>query len=122
MRRSAAGTSSRAHIIGVVVSDTTSETRIAADSVTANSRNRRPTMPPMSSIGMKTATSDRLIDEHGEADLARADAGGLHRGHAVLDVPRDVLEHHDRVVDHEAGGDRQRHQRQVVEAVVRRDT
>ena len=48
--------------MGVVVNDTTSETRIAIDSVTANSRNRRPTMPLISRIGMNTATSDRLIE------------------------------------------------------------
>ena len=57
-----AGRSRRAHIIGVVVSETTSEIRIATDSVTANSRKRRPTMPPISRIGMNTAISDRLID------------------------------------------------------------
>ena len=32
----------------------------------------------------------------------------------------DVLDHHDGVVDDKAGGDRQRHQRQVVEAVAAR--
>ena len=37
---------------------------------------------------------------------------------AHLHVPDDVLEHHDRVVDDEADRQRQRHQRQVVEAVV----
>ena len=51
-----------AHIIGVVVSEITSEISTAADSVTANSRNSRPTCPPMNSSGMNTATSDRLID------------------------------------------------------------
>ncbi len=50
-----------AHIIAVVVSDTTSEIMTAVDSVTANSRNRRPTIPPMNSSGMNTATSDTLI-------------------------------------------------------------
>ncbi len=35
---------------------------MATDSVTANSRNSRPMMPPMNRMGMKTATSDRLID------------------------------------------------------------
>ncbi|OIQ71960.1 hypothetical protein GALL_464210 [mine drainage metagenome] len=34
----------------------------ATESVTANSRNSRPTWPPMNKSGMKTATSDRLID------------------------------------------------------------
>ena len=52
----------------------------------------------------------------GEADLRRP----LHRrvvgAVAVLEKAGDVLDHHDRVVDHEAGGDGQRHQRQIVEA------
>ena len=38
------------------------EITIAAAMVTANSRNRRPTIPLMSRIGMNTATSERLID------------------------------------------------------------
>ena len=36
----------------------------------------------------------------------------------MLDVAVDVLNHHDGVVDHEADGDRQRHQRQIVETEV----
>ncbi len=44
------------------VSETNSETKIASDSVSANSRNSRPTMPLISRIGRNTATSDRLID------------------------------------------------------------
>ena len=54
--------SSIAHSIGVVVSEITSEIITAALRVTANSRNSRPTCPPMNSSGMNTATSDRLID------------------------------------------------------------
>ena len=38
------------------------ETRIATVTVTANSRNSRPTMPLISSSGMNTATSERLIE------------------------------------------------------------
>ncbi len=49
-----------AHIIGVSVSDTTAETRIVTLSVTANSRNSRPTMSPMNSSGISTAISDTL--------------------------------------------------------------
>ncbi len=52
-----------------------------------------------------------------EADLRRARQRRAHRRLAVLDVARDVLDHHDRVVDDEAGRDRQRHQAQVVQAV-----
>jgi hypothetical protein len=35
----------------------------------------------------------------------------------VLDKARDVLDHHDRIIDEEADGDGQRHQREIVEAV-----
>src|SRR5215469_17215277 len=51
-----------AHIVGVVVKETISDTPIATLSVTANSRNSRPTIPPISSKGMNTATSDVLMD------------------------------------------------------------
>ena len=54
--------------------------------------------------------------QHGEADLVRALDRRLEARHALFEVARDVLEHDDRVVDHEAGRDGQRHQRQVVEA------
>ena len=48
--------------MGVSVSDTKAETMTVMATVMANSRNRRPTMPPMSSSGMKTATSERLME------------------------------------------------------------
>ena len=53
---------------------------------------------------------------HREADLARAIEGGLHRLLALFEMAHDVLDHDDRIVDDEAGADRQRHQRQVVDA------
>src|SRR6185369_8482291 len=55
--------------------------------------------------------------EDREADLRRPPQRGLERRHALLDVPHNVLDHHDGVVHHEAGGNSQRHQREVVEAV-----
>ena len=48
--------------MGVVVSESTSEMTMAAERVTANSRNRRPTTPPINRIGRKTAMSERLIE------------------------------------------------------------
>ncbi len=48
--------------IGVSVSDTKPDTRIATAMVTANSRNRRPTMPPMNSSGMNTAVRLAVIE------------------------------------------------------------
>ena len=57
-----AGRRNSAHIIGVVVSEMTIETRIASDNVIANSRNSRPTMPPINRIGMNAAISDSVIE------------------------------------------------------------
>ncbi len=44
------------------MSDTMPETRMVMLMVTANSRNRRPTTPPMNRTGMNTATSERVIE------------------------------------------------------------
>ena len=53
-----------------------------------------------------------------ERDFLRPVVGGAHRRLAHLHVPDDVLQHDDGVVDDEADAERQRHERQVVEAVV----
>ena len=52
----------RLHSIGVSVNDTKPEISTATMMTTANSRSRRPRMPPMNSTGMNTATSDSVID------------------------------------------------------------
>ena len=48
--------------MGVRLIDMKPDTRMAAVIVTANSRSRRPTTPPMKNTGMNTATSDTVID------------------------------------------------------------
>ena len=48
--------------IGVSVSETKPETRIATAMVTANSRKSRPTIPPMKRSGMNTAVSESVIE------------------------------------------------------------
>ena len=48
---------------GVVVSEMTMEMTMAVESVTANSRKRRPTMPPIMRMGIKTAISDMLMEK-----------------------------------------------------------
>ena len=93
------------------------ETRIVTLSVTANSRNSRPTISPMNNSGINTAISDTLSDTIVKPISSEPAQGGLQRRFALFDVTGDVLDHHDRVVDDEAGRDRQRHQRQVVQAV-----
>ena len=52
----------RAHIIGVSVSETKAEITTVIDTTMANSRSRRPTMPPISSSGMKTAINETLME------------------------------------------------------------
>ena len=54
--------------------------------------------------------------DDGEADLSRAAQRRLHRLFAAFDIAGDVLDHHNRVVDDEAGRDRERHEREIVEA------
>ena len=52
----------------------------------------------------------------GEADFAGPDQRRLHPRRAELHMAGNVLQHDDGVVDDEAGRNRQRHQRQIVEA------
>ena len=52
----------RPAMVGVTVSETIADSATAMLSVTANSRNSRPMIPPMSRMGMKTAISDTVID------------------------------------------------------------
>src|SRR6516162_5484052 len=62
--------------------------------------------------------SQRDRDRHDrKTDLAGALQSSLHRGLPLLDVSHDVFDHDDRIVDDKADGDRQRHQREIVEAV-----
>ena len=86
-------------------------------SVTANSRNSRPTMSPMNSSGISTAISETVSETIVKPICSAPFQRGLKRRLAFFDIARDVLDHHDRVVDDEAGRDRQRHQRQIVQAV-----
>ena len=107
----------KAHMHGVVVSEMTIEMTMAVESVTANSRKRRPTMPPIIRMGMKTAISDMLMEKTVKpiscAPFIAAAKGSM----PLFKMPRDVLHHHDGIVNHKSRGDGERHQRQVVERV-----
>src|ERR1022692_4785738 len=123
--------------MGVNVSETTAETRMVTLNVTANSRKRRPTMSPMNNSGISTAISEMVSDmmvnpicsDPRNAAFIGASPSSIYRAmfsiitmassttKPVDDIPRNVLDHHDGVVHHKAGGDRQRHQSQVVQAV-----
>jgi len=88
--------------MGVVVREMTIDTTMAVESVMANSRKRRPTMPAIRRIGMKTAIKDMLMEKDGKADLPRPFKCGLHRGQAFFTKAGDVLHDDNRVVDDEA--------------------
>ena len=77
---------------------------MASVTTTANSLKMRPTTPPMSSIGMNTATSEIVIERMVKPISPRALERRLEGRHALLDVAHDVLEHDDGVVDDEADG------------------
>ena len=62
LRCSSCERSTRAHSIGVSVSEMNADSTMVMAIVTANSRNTRPTMPPISRIGMNTAISENVID------------------------------------------------------------
>ena len=66
------GFSKCAHIIGVVVSETTIETTMAVESVTANSRNRRPDDAAHQQNRNEHGDQRDADGENREADLLRA--------------------------------------------------
>ena len=76
-------------------------------------------MPPINSNGIRTAMRDKLIEKIVKPISPapfRAAAIGLF---ALLNVASYIFQHDDGVVDDEADGNRQRHQRQIVETVPR---
>ena len=60
--RAFSGFRNRLHSIGVRLSETKPEIRMATLMVTANSWNSRPMIPLMNSTGMNTAASDRVME------------------------------------------------------------
>ncbi len=102
--------------MGTRVSETTAEMRIVTASVIANSRKSRPTTSPMKRSGISTAiseiVSEMIVKPICSEPLSAASSGRV----ALLDVAGDVLDHDDRVVDDEARRDRERHEREVVQA------
>ena len=103
--------------MGVRVSDTNPEIRIATTIVTENSCSSRPTIPPMNNTGNEHGHQrDRHRDDR-EADFARSCKRSLHARLAHFHVADDVLQHDDRVVHHKSDRERERHQRKIVQTV-----
>ena len=79
-----------AQSIGVSVSDITAETTTAMVSVSANSRNMRPTTPVMNSSGMNTAISD-TVSETTVKPISRAPSSAAWNGFLPLSMLRTMF-------------------------------
>ena len=105
--------------MGVSVNDTNADAAIATVTTTANSLKMRPMIPPISSTGMNTATSDTVIDMIVKP-ISRLPFSAASKGSEpfLLHVAIDVLQHDDGIVDHEAHRQRQAQQRDIVDAEI----
>ncbi len=75
--------------------------------VSANCRNRMPVVPGKNATGTNTATRTSEVAITAPATSFIATRRGLMRvALAFLDVALDVLDHHDSVVDHQSGRER----------------
>ena len=79
-------------------------------------------MPPMKTIGMNTAASEMVIDRMVKPISREPFMRGFVGRFASLDMPDDVLQHHDGVIDHKADRQGQGHQREIVEVVAEQAT
>ena len=72
----------------------------------------------MKSSGMKTRDERKTNRNDRETNLTRAFQRGLKQcGFALLNEAHDVFDYDNRIIDNESGRNRQRHEREVVEAV-----
>ena len=101
---------------GLSVSELNAEITVETAIVRANCRKNCPMMPLMNAQGTNTALSTRPTAITGPETWSMRLDRGVARRQPVLDVMLDRLDHHDRVVDHDADRQHQAEQRQVVEA------
>ena len=101
--------------MGVSVKLTSMLTMIVAAIVMPNDFRNRPTMPSIMAIGKNTATSESVMASTARPISAVAARRLVRRAALLFDVAKDVLHHHNRVVDHDAHRKRQRQQREAVQ-------
>ena len=102
--------------MGVSVSATKPEITTEPATAMPNSLKSRPVLPWRKASGVKTATSEMVVAMTAKA-ISRVpfDGGGLGLLVQLFLMPEGVLQHDDRVVHHDADGQRQREQRQIVD-------
>ena len=83
--------------------------------VSANGLNHCPATPPMKAIGTNTTTIENVVAATARPISSVPSCAAREVVLPHLDVPHDVLAHHDRVVDQDADRQRQAEQRHRVE-------
>ena len=116
---SAAGSYQRDESMGSSVKLTYSETSTAKPTVMPNWKKNRPMMPPMKATGTNTAMIVNVVAITARPISAVASRAAVIVIRAHVHVPDDVLPHHDGVVDQQADGERESHQRQDVQREAR---
>jgi hypothetical protein len=93
-------------IIGDNVSAISADWTTTTVTVTPNSRKRRPTIPLMNRSGMKTATSETVMETIVMSISFEPIEGRCFSILALLHVPENIFQHDDRVVDDQPHGER----------------
>ena len=88
--------------IGTSVSETKAETTIASAHDHRELVEQQPITPGMKKIGMNTAISELEIEMMVKPTSREPCSAAWKGGMPSLHVTHDVLQHHDRVVDHQA--------------------
>ena len=91
------------------------ETITAPASVSANSTKSRPVRPGVNASGANTAASVSVIATTAKPISFTPFSAAWNGAQPFLDVPEDVLEHDDRIVDDEADREHEREQSQCVD-------
>ena len=102
--------------MGVKVSETTAEIKMVALNVIGEFAKKAAHHVAHEQQGDQYRDQGNGQRQDGEPDLFRALESSRHRRFSRFDVARDVFDHYDGVVHHEAGGDGQSHEGEVVEA------
>ena len=110
------GLSSRAARAGLSVSELKAEIIVEIAIVRANCRKNWPVMPRDKRAGHEHRRQHQANRDHRPGDLLHRLDGRIAGAQAVLDVVLDRLDDHDGVIDHDADGQHQTEQRQIVQA------
>ena len=90
--------------IGVKVSAANEEIMTEPEITILNSRNKRPVIPCIKTIGKNTATSVMVVEITAKKYLFGSFYSRFFRTHSFFDTDIDVLRHYDGVIHHQSHG------------------